>query len=221
MNRTASVALVTGLMIAPVSTLAAEPFYTTSVGAEMWLASTKIDNTRRDDANVPSMYIAFEHGFPYLPNVSLRYTNLEAEFVSFDKLDYTFYYRVLNTQPMQFDAGITLSQYSNSDYRAPNAHHYDFDQVSFNWYASAQIAIPRTPLAVIGQFDFGTSSDLKSADVMAGLQYQLPIAAGDLAFKVGYRVVDLEFYELATASSEGKESLVFVDGWFLGGQFSF
>ncbi|QIL85248.1 TIGR04219 family outer membrane beta-barrel protein [Vibrio sp. HDW18] len=221
MNHTASVALVTGLMIAPISAFAAESFYKTSVGAEMWLTSTKIDDIRRDDANAPSLQIAFEHGFPYWPNVSLRYTNLEADFVAFDKLDYTFYYRVLNREQMKFDAGIALSQYINSDYRAQDDHRYDFDQVSFNWYANAQIAIPRTPLAVIGQFDFGNNSDLKSADVMAGLQYQVPIAAGDLAFKAGYRVVDLEFAELAKSSANMSQSLVFVDGWFLGAQFSF
>ncbi len=90
MNRTASAALVTALMVMPLSASAAESFYTASVGAEMWLASTKIDNTRRDDANAPNLYFTFEHGFPYLPNVGLRYTNLEADFASFDKIDYTF-----------------------------------------------------------------------------------------------------------------------------------
>lgn len=84
MNRTASAALVTALMVMPLSASAAESFYTASVGAEMWLASTKIDNTRRDDANAPNLYFTFEHGFPYLPNVGLRYTNLEADFASFD-----------------------------------------------------------------------------------------------------------------------------------------
>ncbi len=57
MNRTASAALVTALMVMPLSASAAESFYTASVGAEMWLASTKIDNTRRDDANAPNLYL--------------------------------------------------------------------------------------------------------------------------------------------------------------------
>ncbi|HHI5412018.1 TPA: TIGR04219 family outer membrane beta-barrel protein [Vibrio metoecus] len=221
MNRTASVALVTALMISPLSAFAAGSFYTASVGADMWLASTKIDNTRRDDANAPTLYIAFEHDFPYLPNASLRYTNLEADFASFDKYDYTLYYQVLDRELMKFDAGITLTQYANSNYRAPDARRYDFDQTTFNWYASAEIAIPHTPFDVIGQFDFGNNSDLKSSDVVAGLQYHLPIRAGELAFKAGYRVVDLEFTELAKQSADVKQSFVFADGWFLGAQFSF
>ncbi|EHV2410155.1 TIGR04219 family outer membrane beta-barrel protein [Vibrio cholerae] len=221
MNRTASAALVTALMVMPLSASAAESFYTASVGAEMWLASMKIDNTRRDDANAPNLYFTFEHGFPYLPNVGLRYTNLEADFASFDKIDYTFYYPLLNRELMKFDAGITLTQYANSDYRAPDARRYDFDQTTFNWYASAEITIPHTPFDVIGQFDFGNNSDLKSSDVMAGLQYHLPIRAGDLSFKAGYRVVDLEFTELAKQSTDVKQSFVFADGWFVGAQFSF
>ncbi|CSB22073.1 ABC-type Fe3+-hydroxamate transport system component [Vibrio cholerae] len=56
---------------------------------------------------------------------------------------------------------------------------------------------------------------------MAGLQYHLPIRAGDLAFKAGYRVVDLEFTELAKQSTDVKQSFVFADGWFVGAQFSF
>ncbi|ENM5935802.1 TIGR04219 family outer membrane beta-barrel protein [Vibrio mimicus] len=221
MNQTASAALVTALMIAPISAFAAGSSSIATVGADMWLTSTKIDNTRRDDANAPILYVAFEHDLPYLPNASLRYTNLEADFASFDKYDYTFYYQLLDRELMKFDAGITLTQYANSDYQAPDVRRYDFDQTTFNWYASAEISIPNTQFDVIGQFDFGNNSDLKSSDVMAGVQYRLPIAAGDIAFKAGYRVVDLEFTELAKQSVDVKQSFVFADGWFLGAQFSF
>jgi len=33
------------------------------VAADMWLPSTKIDNTRRDDANSPVLNLAFEHSY--------------------------------------------------------------------------------------------------------------------------------------------------------------
>lgn len=221
MNRTASAALVTTLVCMPISAFAADSFYNASVGADMWFPSTKIDHIRRDDGKAPTLYFTFEHELPYLPNLGLRYTNLEADFAAFDKIDYTLYYQILERELMKFDAGITFTQYANSDYRAPDALRYDFDQLTFNWYANAEITIPHTSFDIIGQFDFGSNSDLKSADVMAGVQYRLPIEPGDLAFKAGYRVVDLEFTELAKQSVDVKQSLVFADGWFVGAQFSF
>ncbi len=56
---------------------------------------------------------------------------------------------------------------------------------------------------------------------MAGLQYVVPLSVGDLAFRGGYRVIDLEFTDLATASEDNHMSYVFADGWFLGAQFKF
>ncbi|PNH98463.1 TIGR04219 family outer membrane beta-barrel protein [Vibrio diazotrophicus] len=191
------------------------------VAADMWLPSTKIDNTRRDDANSPVLNLAFEHQLPYLPNVSVRYTNLDADYASYDKFDYTFYYNILERDLMTFDAGISMTQYANSEYKATDGQKYSFDDLTFNWYAHAEISVPETNFDIIGQFEFGDSDGIKSSDVIAGVQYVVPLAEGDLSFRGGYRVIDLEFTDLVTASPNNKMSYVFADGWFLGAQFKF
>ncbi|AQP37041.1 TIGR04219 family outer membrane beta-barrel protein [Vibrio anguillarum] len=218
MNKPIWLALVSVAMMMSTASVQAESFYRGEVGADMWWGSTKIDNIRRDDVKTPSIHVAFEHQLPYLPNASIRYTTLEADYASFDKYDYTLYYNLLERQLMSFDAGVTFTQYSGSQYQAPDSLKYSFDKTTFNWYAYATIKIPNTQVDVIGQFDFGDSGGIKSADVLAGLQYSIPIRAGNVALRGGYRVIDLEFTEL---DPKTKNSFVFVDGWFLGAEFQF
>ena len=55
----------------------------------------------------------------------------------------------------------------------------------------------------------------------AGIQYRLPIQEGLWTIKGGYRVIDLEFEDLAKQSPDTETSYVFVDGWFLGAEFRF
>ncbi len=72
---------------------------------------------------------------------------------------------------MTFDAGISMTQYADTDYQAKDDKRYSFDEMTFNWYAYADLSIPNTNFDIIGQFEFGNSDGIKSSDVMAGLQY--------------------------------------------------
>lgn len=216
------VAVITSvLMIGAAPAWCADSMFSVKAGADMWWPSTKIDNTRRDDANAPVFSLALDHQLPYLPNMSVRYTNVDADYATYDKYDYTFYYNILHRELMTFDAGVSMTQYADSDYQAQDAQHYSFNQMTFNWYAYADLSIPNTNFDIIGQFEFGNSDGIKSSDVMAGVQYVLPLSAGDLSIRGGYRVIDLEFTDLATNSLDNKMSYIFADGWFLGTQFRF
>ncbi len=209
------------LMMGSAPVWCAESILSVKAGADIWWPSTKIDNTRRDDANAPVLSLALEHQLPYLPNMSVRYTNVDADYATYDKYDYTFYYNILSRELLTFDAGISMTQYTDTDYQAKDAQHYSFNEMTFNWYAYADISIPNTNFDIIGQFEFGNSDGIKSSDVIAGVQYVVPMSAGDLSFRGGYRVIDLEFTDLATASPDNKMSYIFADGWFLGTQFKF
>lgn len=188
--------------------------------ADAWFGDTKIDEQRRDHATAPNLFVAIEHDQPYLPHVSLRYASIDADYASFDKYDFSFYYRLLEREHMLFDAGVTLTKYSDTSYRTSISAQpsYSFNELTFNWYAYAELAIPNTDLDIIGQFDFGESKDIKRADVLAGLKYQ---ASDALAIRAGYRVVDLEFDDLATATPEVSESFIFINGFFVGAEFRF
>lgn len=109
MNKMPLIALV-GMLSLSSAVAAEEEFsYTAKVGADMWWGSTKLNEVRQDeDSNSPSVYFAFEHNAPMLPNASFRYTSIDTDALAFDKYDYTFYYTLLEHKLMNFDAGVTL-----------------------------------------------------------------------------------------------------------------
>ncbi|PMH17108.1 TIGR04219 family outer membrane beta-barrel protein [Vibrio breoganii] len=194
----------------------AEPGVHGKVTADMFWGSTKIRETRQEDDEIPVLSAQIEHDVPYLPNFRIRYTALDTQYIAYDKFDYTFYYRPLRTENLELDLGFTLTDYRNSFYEDTETNDSgDFDGIIFSWYANALIAVPNTNLAVIGEFDFGETSDIKSADLTGGLQYTFDLDSVDLVVRGGYRVMDYTFKEFDS------KAYGFVDGWFVGGQVAF
>ncbi|MGF1698652.1 TIGR04219 family outer membrane beta-barrel protein [Vibrio lamellibrachiae] len=210
------------LMLVSSSAAYAQSPYRFTLGADMWWGSTKVNEVNTDDAKLPSFSVAFEHELPYLPNVGFRYTTIDADYMAFDKYDYTFYYTIFDHDLMDFDFGIALSQFSNSKYIAPigSENTATFDELTFNWFGKALINIENTNFDIIGQVDFGDSKGLKTTDFIAGMQYRVAISAGEFAFKGGYRVIDIESEDFAVDVS-GVHSFIFVNGWFLGAEFQY
>ncbi|MEZ8306609.1 TIGR04219 family outer membrane beta-barrel protein [Vibrio splendidus] len=221
MNKMPLIALVGMLSLSSAVSAEEEFSYTAKVGADMWWGSTKLNEVRQDDdSNSPSLYFAFEHNAPMLPNASFRYTSVDADSLAFDKYDYTFYYTLLDHKLMNFDAGVTFTQYSNSNYIEPqNGSQTSFDEFTWSFYGNAEINVPETNFDIIGTMEFGDSSGIKSTDLMAGVQYRIPVAETEVALRGGYRVIDLDSEEFF--SSEVGKEFVMVDGWFAGAEVRF
>ncbi|MBU2911737.1 TIGR04219 family outer membrane beta-barrel protein [Vibrio splendidus] len=221
MNKMPLIALVGMLSLSSAVSAEEEFSYTAKVGADMWWGSTKLNEVRQDDdSNSPSLYFAFEHNAPMLPNASFRYTSVDADSLAFDKYDYTFYYTLLDHKLMNFDAGVTFTQYSNSNYIEPqNGTQTSFDEFTWSFYGNAEINVPDTNFDIIGTMEFGDSSGIKSTDLMAGVQYRIPVAETEVALRGGYRVIDLDSEEFF--SSEVGKEFVMVDGWFAGAEVRF
>ncbi|MEZ8605455.1 iron-hydroxamate ABC transporter substrate-binding protein [Vibrio splendidus] len=221
MNKMPLIALVGMLSLSSAVSAEEEFSYTAKVGADMWWGSTKLNEVRQDDdSNSPSLYFAFEHNAPMLPNASFRYTSVDADSLAFDKYDYTFYYTLLDHKLMNFDAGVTFTQYSNSNYIEPqNGTQTSFDEFTWSFYGNAEINVPDTNFDIIGTMEFGDSSGIKSTDLMAGVQYRIPVAETEIALRGGYRVIDLDSEEFF--SSEVGKEFVMVDGWFAGAEVRF
>ena len=66
--------------------------------------------------------------------------------------------------------------------------------------------------------NFGDNKGIKSTDLMAGMQYRIPFQESQLAFRGGYRVIDLESEQFL--SSLGKE-FIFANGFFVSAEYSF
>lgn len=212
-----ALAMVAAVSAAPVM---AESSIEAKVGAEMWWPNTKVNEVRRDNDNTPSVYASIEHSFAYVPDVRFRYSSVDSDYMAFDKYDLTFYYRILEHDLMHFDAGVTVSDLANTQYI--NAHtdqSATFDEVIWAWYGYAELTVPNTNFDIIGEMNFGDSSGIKSTDLIAGIQYRLPLKNSQVAFRGGYRAIDLES-ETFREPELGKP-FIFADGWFLGAEFSF
>lgn len=219
MTKKASIAL-TALSLAVSFPIFAESSVSTKVGAELWAADTKVNEVRRDSSTTGSFYVALEHDVKFVPNVRLRYSSVDADYMGFDKLDLTLYYQILEHDLLHFDAGITFSNLSDTKYidADTSSRTEDFDDLIWAWYGYAEITVPNTNFDVIGEMNFGDNKGIKSTDLMAGIQYKLPLQENQLAFRGGYRVIDLESDQFM--SDLGKD-YIFADGFFLGAEYSF
>lgn len=197
----------------------AESSLTTKFGAEVWLPDTKVNEVTRSGDATASAYVAVEHDVKYVPDARLRYSSVDADYTAFDKLDLTLYYRVMEHDLMHFDAGMTFSDLSGTKYINPeNNARATFDKMIWAWYGYAEITVPNTNFDIIGEMNFGNSDGIKSTDLMAGMQYRMPVGQNTLAFRGGYRVIDLESEEFPNTKGD---PFVFANGFFAGAEFSF
>lgn len=184
---------------------------------EQWWADSKIDGNREDKESSLSFYGSIETDLLYIPDFKIRYSTVDVNYAELDKIDYVFYYNLLDHPILTFDLGLALSHYYNSQYQNKlTGEGFDFDGTILNLYANGSINIPNTNLDIIGQFDFSDRNDKKMADFTAGLRYHLPIETIKISLRGGYRVMDYTFFE-----DKEKEATVFVDGWFIGLQSNF
>ncbi|OCH10660.1 TIGR04219 family outer membrane beta-barrel protein [Aliivibrio fischeri] len=210
----------------------AEKEFTTKVAIDAWFPDGKVGSkdgaVRDNDVDASQAFsIAFEHPYPILPNVKVRYTPVKADRFEYDQIDYTGYYKLLETNGLQFDVGLTLTQFANGEFNKGGSVSTDpaqpanqsFSETAINMYADASMHIPNTNFHIFGQYDFGSSSDTRTMDGQAGVKYILPVDAVDVEFKLGYRVMDHEFGYFEGFDSD--QANVMVDGWFGGLSFDF
>ncbi len=219
MTNKATIAL-TALSLATSFSVFAESSVSAKVGAEFWAVDTKVNEVRRDSSSTGTFYAAIEHDVKYVPNARLRYSSIDADFMGFDKLDMTLYYQVLEHDLMHFDAGVTVTNLSDTKYidAGISPRTEEFDEMIWAWYGYAEITVPNTNFDVIGEMNFGDSKGIKSTDLMAGMQYRVSLQDAQVTLRGGYRVIDLESEQFL--SSLGKE-FIFADGFFLSAEYSF
>lgn len=208
-----------------------EKEFTTKVEIDAWFPDAKVgskdDAIRKNDVDASQAFsIAFEHPFAYVPNVKVRYTPVKADRFEYDQIDYTGYYKLLDTNGLQFDVGLTLTQFANGEFNKGGSvdpaqpHDQSFSETAMNMYADASMHIPNTHFHIFGQYDFGSGSGTRTMDGQAGVKYILPVdVAVDVEFKVGYRVMDHEFGYFEGFDSD--QANVMIDGWFGGVSFDF
>ncbi len=204
---------------------AKESEFTAKVGVDAWFPNAKVGTKsnavrQNDVTESQSFFIALEHTVPYIPDIKVRYTPVKSDRFKYDQIDYTGYYKLLNSDSMQFDLGMTLTQFANGEFNKnglinpAQPHNQDFSKTATNIYMSAVIRVPTTNFHIFGQYDFGNDDGTRTLDGEAGVKYILPTSAMDIEFKAGYRVMDHEFGYFEGFNSN--QANVMVEGWFAG-----
>ncbi|MDN3608929.1 TIGR04219 family outer membrane beta-barrel protein [Vibrio ostreicida] len=224
MNRTALVAIIFATMSLASPAVMAKDSIVTKVGVEAWWVDTEVNEIRRDKEVAASFYAALEHDVKYVPNARLRNVSVGNEFMAFDKLDLTLYYPVLSHDLLRFDAGLTLSNLTNTKHKNTETGQVkDFDGFIWAFFGYAEIGVQDSPLDIVGEMNFGNSNGLKTTDLLAGLQYTIPFDESVLRLRSGYRVIDLESDEFKSSienSTLGKP-FILANGVFAGIEYHF
>lgn len=217
-----ALALLTGLS----NTAAADTILGVYFGGDIWRSSMDGDlsynttafTTSYDETDNYRLYGRFEHPIPLVPNVALRFTNVDIEGnsagdkVSLKSVDYTLYYEFLDNDLISLDAGLTLRQLEGDYVDSSNGVDESFDAPLPMGYLMAEVGIPMTPLTAFADVTaVGLSGDAYS-DAQIGLSFMInPGYVLDWSVRAGYRVQKLDLDDIDNVNAD-----ITIDGMFLG-----
>lgn len=182
-----------------------------TAGVDFWYADAKINDVRADDSSFQSsVYLAFEHPIPLIPNAKIRYTGVDSSKFNtdFDQYDLIAYYELLDNDLFKFDVGLNLQHFNGNFGEKINQ---SFSEWQPNLYATGTIGIPMLPLSIFGTFSYGDYDGTSTVDAEAGVAFSLvdflPVS---LDVKAGYRIIDHDFNYF------NKPARIVNDGFFFG-----
>ncbi|KLV04896.1 MULTISPECIES: TIGR04219 family outer membrane beta-barrel protein [Photobacterium] len=206
MNKLTLTALAGAMALAAAVPAQADVLLGAKVGADAWFTDAKINDSSAaaDSHTSGSYYLALEHFIPLVPNVRLRYTNVDNGAVSFGQTDYTLYYEILDNDAIAFDLGLTMAKFNAGQFGAER-----FSEWQPALYGNVEVGIPMTPVSFFGDVNYGNYDSTRTLDALAGVKWTVPLVV-DLNLRAGYRVMDYDF-DFVRNGGDFK-----TDGWFAG-----
>ncbi len=188
------------------------------VGGDYWQADTSgsfnsddgVGQTYNYDSDAQgSVWIAFEHPIPLVPNVKIRENRLEGKgkqansdflfndhdfngattaYNDLSNTDFVLYYEILDNDLVALDLGAAYKQMHGS-LRVQDAGHpeeVDVDSGIVMLYGSAEVGVPGLGLYAFADVMLGIDES-NVYDYNAGLGWKFDGVALDTAIRVGYR----------------------------------
>ncbi len=179
-----------------------------------------------EDETFTSYYAALEHPIPLVPNVKLKYTDLELngyakldesfEFGGSDfavgsevntlsdlsHVDYILYYEIFDNDLVSIDLGVNAKQFDGEivvtdENDSSNTETVDFSGFVPLVYGRAEVGLPLTGFSVFFEGSLLAIDDSKVQDYQAGIAWALlDNLAVDLDIKAGYRQMTLELDDI-------------------------
>lgn len=178
-----------------------------------------------DSKTNSSLYVAFEHFVPLVPNVKVNYTTLDtdgtttlnADFefegttysesasiltdASIDSTDFILYYEIFDNDLVSFDIGIN-AKYIDGTLYVEDVDSGENGEASFKGvipmaYSRVEFGLPFTGLAAYAEGSYLAFDDHEVRDIQAAITYSfVENLAIDMTLQVGYRDVSVDIEDL-------------------------
>ncbi|MEO2267940.1 TIGR04219 family outer membrane beta-barrel protein [Pseudoalteromonas sp. YIC-656] len=176
-----------------------------------------------EDETLTSYYAALEHPIPLVPNVKIRYTEMDIkgmttlnqtfEFQGVDfavgsnistqtdlsHTDYVLYYEILDNGAISIDLGLAAKQFDGDFYVADSNSAVTADVSGFVplAYARGEVGLPFTGLSVFAEGSMFALDDSSVHDYQLGVQWEfIDNLAVDVAVRAGYRSMLIELDDI-------------------------
>lgn len=151
--------------------------------------------------NALQVSLALEHAVPILPNVKVKYTQLNndinqqlgtlaADHIELTNSNYLLYYKVLdNVVNLDVGFGVTQLDGKLNLFRRNTYEQYTLDGNAAAVYAQFGAKLPFTGLSTRAEYTYSQALDVKVHDAQAEIQYDFlrKKSLVDVGAKVGYR----------------------------------
>lgn len=183
-----------------------------SAGADIWAAEgsgqvyNRIADGYDDDYNWNG-YLQLEHGIILVPNAKFEVSDFSTSGGNFKNemtvYDLSLYYRLFNNNLFKIDVGLTGRRY---DGELVTLNRSGYDEDTLMAFAGTEVYLPNTGLAAFGDLRV---RDADNYDYRLGASYKfssLPVKV-----RAGWRDASVDFSPVDQH----------INGWFVGGEFTF
>lgn len=239
-----STVLAFGVLVS--TTVQADTLLGVYAGGQMWAMETEgsfatnndLATFSFDDERNSSMYIAFEHFVPLIPNVKIIRTSLDtsgggvlSNDFSFAGEDYSInadlgteftvtttdhilYYEILDNDLISIDIGLNAKNIDGVltvvDRDTGTASDASFNGYVPMAYSRAEIGLPFTNWSIFAEGNYLSFNDQTVSDMQAAIEYRaIDSLALNLSFQLGYRSLNIELEDLDSVYTELDFSGVF------------
>lgn len=155
-----------------------------------------------DTQGTVQLSVAVEHPIPLIPNVKLRYANLDSETkaetlgqanyeINLDQTDLILYYEILDNI-VSADIGLGASNL-DGDIKNLLGQKSDIEETLPIIYVSGEVKLPFTGLSAKAEVTYSDFDDKRMTDAQAELKYDfVDNLLVDFGIKGGYRILNID-----------------------------
>lgn len=176
-------------------------FYDTTAQSQYYKTQTEFPRNNALQAS-----LAFEHAVPILPNVKVKYSQLNndskqtvgilpADHIELTNSNYLLYYKVLdNAVNLDVGFGVTQLKGQLALLRSNTYEQYTLDGNAAAGYIQLGAKLPFTGLSTRAEYTYSQALDIKVQDAQAEVQYDFlrKKSLVDVGAKVGYRYMTVD-----------------------------